>query len=414
MKAIKKFLSFILISCAAAAALFGCSVSFPSGGSNLPADGMVKKSVFQDAEEHSKMLTFHGKSGGISYSWFFNGDCITAPSDQDLKVDFKEAGDDLHGAVSSSELLKFNFNESHLINAETTLKIDFPKLLRAQKARLYEKKSGQLIRLLEMPLNNDKTSSVTLPVNHTEGFFYIAAMDASFYENASRVTADPDGTSDNGSKPASTSAAAKTQSSNSPAPNAKQNGKQGASGYKSGAGSSKAESPSSGNSKKGRYRTDPTPAGKPKPAEPQDTEKNTKKSYYCTLSIDCKTILGSMDRFSKNKKSVLPSGGIIFKSQKVLFYEGESVFDVLLRETKKNSIQMEYKSTPAYNSDYIEGIHNIYEFDCGDLSGWMYEVNGWYPNYGCSRYVLKNGDVVDWKYTCDLGRDIGGDGNIQQ
>ena len=98
----------------------------------------------------------------------------------------------------------------------------------------------------------------------------------------------------------------------------------------------------------------------------------------------------------------------------MLFDQGESAFDVLLRETKKNGIQMEYQATPAYRSCYIEGIHNLYEFDCGSLSGWMYEVNGRYPNYGCSRYRLKNGDVVNWRYTCDLGRDVGCGWNVSQ
>ena len=69
---------------------------------------------------------------------------------------------------------------------------------------------------------------------------------------------------------------------------------------------------------------------------------------------------------------------------------------------------MEFENPPIYNSAYIEGIHNLYEFDVGELSGWMYSVNGWYPNYGCSRYALKDGDVVEWRYTCDLGFDVGG------
>ena len=60
-----------------------------------------------------------------------------------------------------------------------------------------------------------------------------------------------------------------------------------------------------------------------------------------------------------------------------------------------------------YNSHYIEGINNLYEFDCGELSGWMYSVNGWYPNYGCSRYQVQDGDVIEWHYTCDLGEDLG-------
>lgn len=69
---------------------------------------------------------------------------------------------------------------------------------------------------------------------------------------------------------------------------------------------------------------------------------------------------------------------------------------------------MEYRDTPIYNSAYIEGIHNLYEFDCGELSGWMYSVDGWFPNYGCSRYQLKDGEVIKWVYTCDLGYDVGG------
>jgi hypothetical protein len=38
----------------------------------------------------------------------------------------------------------------------------------------------------------------------------------------------------------------------------------------------------------------------------------------------------------------------------------------------------------------------------------MYSVNGWFPNYGSSRYALKDGDEICWVYTCDLGQDVGG------
>ena len=70
---------------------------------------------------------------------------------------------------------------------------------------------------------------------------------------------------------------------------------------------------------------------------------------------------------------------------------------------------MEFSFSPGFNSNYVEGINNLYEFDCGQNSGWMYCVNGWYPNYGCSRYVVQDGDVIEWNYTCDLGRDLGRD-----
>ena len=115
-----------------------------------------------------------------------------------------------------------------------------------------------------------------------------------------------------------------------------------------------------------------------------------------------------MSSLNPEKVELVPEDGVILAPQTVTFYEGESVFNVLQRVTKQNKIHMEFVNTPMYHSAYIEGINNLYEFDCGELSGWMYRVNGWFPNYGCSRYQLKNGDKIEWIYTCDLGRDIGG------
>ena len=88
-------------------------------------------------------------------------------------------------------------------------------------------------------------------------------------------------------------------------------------------------------------------------------------------------------------------------------FEISQVFDVLQRVCRAQGIHMESTWTPAYNSAYIEGIGNLYEFDCGELSGWMYSVNGVWPDYGCSGYTLHDGDTVVWSYTCDLGRDVG-------
>ena len=154
------------------------------------------------------------------------------------------------------------------------------------------------------------------------------------------------------------------------------------------------------------YLTDPVPEGKPTPVEPQNVTVGN-KTYTCVLSVRCDTILNNMPMLDSNKVELVPSDGIILPPITVTFYEGESVFNVLQREMKKNRIHMEFRNTPIYNSAYIEGINNLYEFDCGELSGWMYKVNGWFPNYGCSRYLLKNGDVIEWVYTCDLGRDVG-------
>ena len=109
----------------------------------------------------------------------------------------------------------------------------------------------------------------------------------------------------------------------------------------------------------------------------------------------------------KSKQSCVPADGWILKEVEVEFKKGQTVFDVLKDITKKKSIQLEYSFTALYGSYYIEGIHNLYEFDCGELSGWEYCVNGKFPAFGCSKYVLKDGDKIEWKYTCDLGADVG-------
>ena len=158
---------------------------------------------------------------------------------------------------------------------------------------------------------------------------------------------------------------------------------------------------------KDKYLTDPVPEGKPAPVEPEDAEVSDAE-YTCTLSISCATILDNMELCNKEKRELVPEDGWILKPMTVTFYEGESVFNILQRTCKQQKIHMEFENTPIYNSAYIEGINNLYEFDVGNTSGWMYKVNGWFPNYGCSRYQLQNGDVIEWVYTCDLGDDVGG------
>lgn len=155
------------------------------------------------------------------------------------------------------------------------------------------------------------------------------------------------------------------------------------------------------------YLTDPVPEGKPLPVEPQDvTVSDT--AHSCTISVSCAAILDNMDWLDPEKTELVPEDGWILEPVTVAFNEGESVFDVLQRVCREGKIHMEFEDTPIYNSAYIEGIGNLYEFDCGELSGWMYAVNDWFPNYGCSRYQLRDGDVIRWVYTCDLGYDVGG------
>lgn len=138
----------------------------------------------------------------------------------------------------------------------------------------------------------------------------------------------------------------------------------------------------------------------PKPDKPIKKYDNT-----CTFVIECKTILDNKDKLKKGLEKYVPDDAVIF-SKTVGFDSGESVYDILRRICDENSIQMEASYTPAFSSYYVEGINNLYEFDCGQGSGWMYSVNGIFPNYGCSSYKPANNDKIAFRYTCELGYDL--------
>ena len=132
-------------------------------------------------------------------------------------------------------------------------------------------------------------------------------------------------------------------------------------------------------------------------------------SKTCTIEIRCDTILNNMADLTQGKNAYVPENGTILAVSTLPFENEQTVFDVLKKACELAGIQLEYSWTPMYNSYYIEGINNLYEFDCGNESGWMYKVNGWFPNYGSSAYKLKDGDVIVWTYTCKgLGADVGG------
>ncbi len=140
----------------------------------------------------------------------------------------------------------------------------------------------------------------------------------------------------------------------------------------------------------------------------------TEESETVFLTVSCSTVLDNwenLDPALKHEKYV-PSDGYILERTEYVLRKGDTVFDILDRAVRYNKIQMECIYSANYASVYVQGINHLYEFSCGELSGWMFSVNGKFPNYGCSRYELKDGDEILWAYTCDLGRDVGCDWEV--
>ena len=97
-----------------------------------------------------------------------------------------------------------------------------------------------------------------------------------------------------------------------------------------------------------------------------------------------------------------PKGETYLEKTSYTLSSGSTVYDLLV-ETG-----LSIKSTNSSFGVYIQSIEGLGELDEGQYSGWMYRVNGQFPEVSASAYTLSSGDYVEWVYTRDLGNDVGG------
>ncbi len=354
-----------------------CSGNFEQVNLNepipVPEDGIIEKSLLDSIKKENAIATFTGLSGNMRYEWTVFGSDIADTRDINLSVNLAE----------TENGIKISFSESEDFGFSAMLSVYLNYKWKSGGATAYNGNNA----VYSVSVTGDKDASIlNISVNKNVPECEILPDNTIQTEITTVSNVQQTEKSDNDNKPADKDD------------------------YLSDTNESDNRVYSDGTAtEKDKYDTDPVPEGKPMPVEPENQEINNKKTYTCTFSIECSTILNNLSDLDPDKLELVPSNGVILAPTKVTFYEGESVFDVLQRVCKENNIHLEASWTPVYNSAYIEGINNLYEFDCGELSGWMYSVNGWYPNYGCSRYQLADGEVVEWRYTCDLGRDVGCD-----
>lgn len=143
---------------------------------------------------------------------------------------------------------------------------------------------------------------------------------------------------------------------------------------------------------------------------------STPEEYYArsgvgnmrvVVSADCTAVLDRMDSIDRsvNPPEIIPENGDVIPQVEVMLPEGASAFDALIAAAREHKIRVDYNGSGW--GTYVKGVGGIYEFGFGELSGWMYRVNGEFPEMSVSDYILHEGDVVEFLYTADLGRDVG-------
>ena len=100
------------------------------------------------------------------------------------------------------------------------------------------------------------------------------------------------------------------------------------------------------------------------------------------------------DEATGNATVIIDTGGFggSYYTCSVKLMNGFTVYNAL------GSTGFEINSRETQYGTYVTSINGLAEGSHGGESGWKYSVNGSEPNVACSKYVLKDGDVVKWKF----------------
>jgi hypothetical protein len=388
----------------------------------IPSNGIITKDQFASVMGEDKDITFTGTTDdGISYTWTYHCAQIQNPEDQNLKIDFdlSELSDVKQRANNANDALKMTMHGKGVI-CSPDLDVVIPLAWQSDTGLLLKEQNDALVKMSDVTISSvlEEESAdqpvTTEPGKGTTSFHMtILSLDGDSYI-VGGIT-DPDklaalNKQDSSDSETSTDSTSSGQSASSGSDSAGNDDSD--TGSDSGSsGSKKSSSDSSSGSSSGKSKS--TDKGKKKSSSSSSSSSSSgdssssSKDNTCTISINCSTILDHKKSLKKGKEEFVPSDGWILEPTTVTFSSGESVHDILSRVCRDKGIHMESNFSAAYDSAYVEGINQIYEKDCGELSGWMFNVNGWFPNYGCSKYYVSDGDTINWVYTCDLGKDVG-------
>lgn len=148
-----------------------------------------------------------------------------------------------------------------------------------------------------------------------------------------------------------------------------------------------------------------TPA--PPPDKPETEKPETEKPEQEKPGSDGGATAPPVTTNNKVTMSITVSASeVVLPSEQFEIIADETAFDLLKRVTQAKNIALNARQTSM--GMYVAGIAGVNEFDRGKLSGWMFSVNGAFPEVSADVYQLKAGDVVSWVYTSDLGEDVGG------
>lgn len=146
----------------------------------------------------------------------------------------------------------------------------------------------------------------------------------------------------------------------------------------------------------------PTPSGTKLIAAATTADGN--KTAACQFTVKGSSASSQKDKINISVDTYTANNQSIIDLTAINYQDGDTAWSATKRLFDEKGISYTYN--PKKNG-YVSEINGVSEFDYGKQSGWMYSVNGEYPEIGCGAYELKAGDTIRWRYTLDLGKDLG-------
>lgn len=382
IKAIGRAFFGILAAVTAVAALAGCGSAAAApqllSETKLPSSGIVTKDQLSTLQGKTGTYRFTGTDGAVRYTWAYNAAQIKNPADQHLKISVTTKGSDLKKVRDAASNAPYAISvkiPNFELAGSPQLSIELPQAWNANVVKLVARQAGSLRQITAAQPRIAITKKATLLIGT------ITLTNKTLYFVGGYNKNEPPAGESKGSK-------GKAENKNDTADSA---------GSSDGSATARGSGGSAANGEAG------VPSGSSKSANPS----RDPDSVQVTVSVDAKTAAARMGEVKQSKRGFVPSNGWIVAPTRITLRKGQTAYDALVQVTKSRGIQMDSSFFPAFNAYYVRGINNLYEFDGGQTSGWMYSVDGWFPNYGSSQYSsLESGSVIQWRYTMELGHDV--------
>lgn len=85
--------------------------------------------------------------------------------------------------------------------------------------------------------------------------------------------------------------------------------------------------------------------------------------------------------------------GMVVTHDEVYLFKDATVLDALRAVAEVNATYW-----PSFGAFFVESINGVINNADNNGKYWLYWVNGEHPPVGADKYVLRNGDLVEWKY----------------